>query len=121
MREILEKDQRQIAQEVLSIEKEQFGPPRRLPMAHEIPSMDMWKRRAAQNMKKIQDLNYTITKAKEKRDNMLQQLLTVAKTVASLKAKNISLTAKRLCQTICTKVSATETSAENSNWLTMWR
>lgn len=87
MKDILEKEQRQIQQEVLAIEKVQFGPPRRMPMRDEIPAMDMWKRRSAQVMQKLRNLEYALGKAEHRKASIHTQSLSLAKSIAVSKQK----------------------------------
>lgn len=88
MKELLEKEQRQIAEEILAIEYQQDGPPKRLAMSYEIPAMDIWKRRAMQMKKSLQEVQYAIEKANFKKEKMTQQSLNVAKVIANLKEKD---------------------------------
>ena len=87
MRDVLERDQMQVNQELLSIEKDQFGPPRRLAMQHEIQSIDAWKQRSAQIKKKLEDLQYTVDKADTRKRAADAQSLDIAHKIAILKEK----------------------------------
>ena len=84
MKEQLERDLRQVNQEILVIEKAQTGPPRRMPMAWEIPEMDNWKSQAARLYKRIADLQYALDKAQERKNAADSQAVGVAKDVAVL-------------------------------------
>lgn len=87
VKDLLEKEQRQINQEVLAIEKAQLGPPRRMPMAQEIPATDLWKQRASQVMQKLRNVDYAIGKAEHRRKAAQSQSLTLAKAIAMAKQK----------------------------------
>ena len=86
-RDLLEKEQHQINQEVLAIEKDQLGPPRRMPVADEIPSTHLWKQRSNITAQRLRDIDYTLEKAQRRRNDMLEQSNNVAKGIAILKEK----------------------------------
>ena len=87
MRDVLERDQMQVRQELLSIEKDQFGPPRRMAIPNEIQTIDVWKQRSAQIKKKLDDLQYTVDKANERKRAADAQSLDIAHKIAVLKEK----------------------------------
>jgi len=82
MKEKLERDQREIAQEILTIQKVQQGPPRRLAMKDEIHTMDAWKSQYAKLHKKINELQYSIDKSEEKKRVADKQLMALAHSLA---------------------------------------
>eukprot|EP01034_Spumella_vulgaris_P023559 gene23560-29787_t len=84
MRDLLQKDQIQINQEQHVIANDQLGPPRRLAMAAEIQAIDLWKNRSSALEKRLKELEYSIDKAESMKIAMDSQILTVAKSVASL-------------------------------------
>ena len=87
MKEKLEYDQHQVNQEILQIEKAQLGPPRRLPMAAEIPAMDSWKIQNAQLYKKINEILYVIEITENKKKILENQIIPLSKTIAILQEK----------------------------------
>ena len=84
VRQVLERDQTQLTQELLVIEKDQRGPPRRIAMMTEIQATDVWKRRTAQVNKRILDLQYSIDKAESRKSAADAQSLGLAQTIAVL-------------------------------------
>lgn len=84
MREILEKDLVQINQELLVIEIDQLGPPRRLSVPGEMVSIDVWKNRSFLIKKKIDELQYSLDKADNKKRTADLQALDIAKKIAVL-------------------------------------
>jgi hypothetical protein len=87
MKEKLERDQRQVNEEILQIQRTQLGPPRRLAMAAEIPAMDAWKIQMAKLHKKMNELQYTIDITVDKKQIADAQLIPLAKTIAVLQER----------------------------------
>ena len=87
MKEKLERDQREIGQEILTIQKVQQGPPRRLAMKDEIHAMDAWKSQYAKLHKKINELQYSIDKSEEKKRVADKQLMSLAQSIAVIEEK----------------------------------
>jgi hypothetical protein len=87
MKEKLERDQRQVTEEILQIEKAQLGPPRRLAMAAEIPATDAWKIQHAKLYKKINELQYAMELTEGRKRAADQQMIPLAKTIAVLQEK----------------------------------
>jgi hypothetical protein len=85
MRDVLERDQMQVNQELLAIEKDQLGPPRRLALNHEMSSIDTWKQRSAQIRKRLEDLQYTVDKAHDRKRTADAQCLDLAQKLAILR------------------------------------
>lgn len=87
MKEKLERDQRQVNEEILQIEKAQLGPPRRLPVSAEIPAMDAWKIQHAKLYKKLNELQYAIDLTEGRKRAADAQMIPLAKTIAVLQEK----------------------------------
>lgn len=87
MKDKLERDQRQVNEEILQIQKAQIGPPRRLAMAAEIPAMDAWKMQHAKLYKKLNDLQYAMDLTQGKKAAAEAQMIPLAKTIAVLTEK----------------------------------
>lgn len=87
MKEKLERDQRQVNEEILQIEKSQLGPPRRLAMAAEIPAMDAWKIQHAKLYKKLNELQYAIDLTEGRKKASDAQMIPLAKSIAVLQEK----------------------------------
>eukprot|EP01038_Epipyxis_sp_PR26KG_P004244 gene4244-6023_t len=85
LRNNLEKDMRQVTQELLIIENDQHGPPRRLASTSEVLSVDAWKNRYNQIQSQIQQLQYVINKSEVQKRNAHSQGLGIAKQIAILK------------------------------------
>jgi len=87
MREKLERDQRQVNEEVLVIQKEQLGPPRRLAMAHEIPAIDSWKSQNARITKRLLELQHAEEVTLARKQAADAQLVPLARHVAVLQQR----------------------------------
>ena len=83
MRENTERDVFQTQQELKVVEIAQIGPPRRLPNNIEMESTHERKERLNLLTKKIEDLQYSINMADQRKRNAESQMLSLAKTLAS--------------------------------------
>lgn len=65
-RDLLEKEEHQLRQEVLRVYKEQEGPPKRMPLSHEIPATHLFKERVTQVTQQLRKLDYAVTRTQER-------------------------------------------------------
>ena len=88
MRDVAEKDLHQVGLELTLIEKDQLGPPRRLPLPTEVETTSVWKEKQALVKKHIEDIQHSIDVAHNRKLNAESQMLTLAKSLAVLREKN---------------------------------
>ncbi len=85
--EMCKVDKAQLDQEQIAIQREQMGPPRRMPSSKEIESTGLIKDRLGRIAKRMEDLQHSIGINNEKKSKVDSQLLTLAKQIAVLKGK----------------------------------
>ena len=88
MRDQAEKDEFQVNQEMLLVERDQVGPPRRQPHKFEIEPTHIRKARVFEIAKKIKEIQHCIDIAENEKRNSDNQLLALSQELASLKEKN---------------------------------
>ena len=88
MRDLAEKDEFQVRQEMKVVELDQIGPPRRAPHNHEIDPTHIRKQRIMDLGRKIQEIQHCIDVAENEKRTTESQLLGVSKELAALKEKN---------------------------------
>jgi len=88
MREDSERDSYQMKQELLLIEKDQKGPPKRMPLTHEIKPTHVRKERIMQLERRIEEIQQGINLASDKKRAVDAQLLGLAPKLASLREKS---------------------------------
>lgn len=91
MKQIAEIDRRQVQEELLSMEREQLGPPRRLPIQPEYLPIHERKDRVATIGRRIEDIQHTIEVSTSKKEILDKQILSIAKDIATLKSKDKDL------------------------------
>ncbi len=87
MKDKIERDQRQVNEEIIQIQKAQLGPPRRLAMAAEVPAMDAWKVQHAKLYKKLNELQYAMDLTEGKKAAAEAQMIPLAKSIAVLQER----------------------------------
>lgn len=91
MRDRLDRELSKVTKELTNLEKDQFGPPRRLPRPKEIGPTHDWKSRVTELQNKLADLQYTIDKADTNKRSAEAQALSIAQQIAVLKEKERSM------------------------------
>jgi len=88
MRDLAEKDEFQVRQEMLVTQTDQIGPPRRAPHNHEIEPTHIRKQRALDLNNKIRELQHCIDVAELEKRKTDGQILGLSRELAALKEKN---------------------------------
>lgn len=88
MRDIAERDLFQVNQELLVMEKDQLGPPRRLPIASEVASTAVRRDKVIMLKNRISELQHSIDVANSRKCVAESQCLTLAKSLAILREKS---------------------------------
>lgn len=83
LKESLDRDRRQVQNEHTVMERDQLGPPRRLPLPHEIVSTNARKERMADLQRRQDELQYSINVINEKKAKAEKQILGLAQQLAA--------------------------------------
>jgi hypothetical protein len=88
MRDLTEKDEFQVTQEMLLIERDQIGPPRRAPHNHEVEPTHLRKAHIMELRRKQAEYQHCIDKAESEKRDTDSQLLSLASKLAKRKDVN---------------------------------
>ena len=88
MRDLTEKDEFQVSQEMLLIERDQIGPPRRAPHNHEVEPTHIRKKQIFDLRAKQKEYQHCINVAESEKRTVDNKILGLAQELASRKQKN---------------------------------
>eukprot|EP01041_Mallomonas_annulata_P000136 gene136-219_t len=91
MRSDAERDLKQVSNELKQIEREQLGPPRRLPIASEIISTNLRKEKQSLLRSRIDELQHSIDVSHTRKVEVESQMLSIAKTLSILRQEQKKL------------------------------